>query len=1497
MRVYNVLLRYTHVRGKQMIRKKKIFIASSIIAFGMIASTTAAVLLSKNGNPLSRLEADEYTVVFNNANGGSSFSSSYVNSDQTNNSAKTTSGYTLAVDYKNGKKSNNNYIDLQGTSGGAGYIYNTTDITGIKSITVKFSGSLSLYVSDSTSFPETGESINNNQEYTYEGGDTHFKLLNSGSDSAIIEQITVKYSCTPLARYYEKVTSGTVENGQYLIVYEAGSKAFNGGLTTLDAVSNTIPVTINSNKIEKTATTAAAEFTISGTSIQSKSGYYIGRTSDSNGMNTSESDDYTNQITVSDGEADIVSSNAYLRYNANASDNRFRYYRSSSYTNQQPIALYKLGGSGGGGDDPTPTPTTETYEVTINMSNTGLPTSAGTSTVAQSWILSDEKTTISATWGAGAYNLTEYTEFRMNRDSYLKSNCNVVVKSMYIDFYSKNPLTYVTVTAGGNAVTGTSSSKTGKGNAYDFNINSSDWEINASNGFVVFYSITIYCEIETGPVAVTGVSLNTNSLELYESASQTLVATVSPSNATNKNVTWTSSNESVATVDSSGKVSALSAGTTTITVTTEDGSKTASCLVTVKASVKVTGVTLNKSSTTLTRTHTETLTATVLPENASNKAVTWSSNNETVASVSSTGVITANAVGTAAITVTTQDGNKTATCNVTVNPIPVSSVTLDKESLDLKVTQSSELTATITPDNADSQTVTWSVDKNIVTLSSTTGKTITVTGATASEESAIITATCGGQSATCTVTVSESSTPVAGSEFELVSSTSDLNSGDYVILGCYAKQAVAGAFNISKYYLESVSATIANDKVTLAEGMEVFEVEISGSNYNFKAIALDEYYLGYSGQNLTQSKSDFSVSISSGTLTMSGESIPMRYNNSSPRFRLYTSSTNMSEVQFYKLSGKVTGVSLNASDIGLNNGNTYQLTATVSPAGALNKNVTWASSNESVATVNAEGLVTANSTAASGSTATITVTTADGGKTATCKITVMSGSTIVPTSITLNKTSGSIAVGETVSLQANLKPENVTDKSVTWTSNKTSVATVSSSGVVTGAGEGSATITAKTVNNLTATFTVTVTTVHIDEWTIMIYMCGSDLESGNGFATSDITEILDTVNQGKADYNEDVNIIFETGGSSAWKKYNISTTKLERYHVQNGTSIVREDSLTYSAMGKQSTFESFLQWGLNSYPAKKTGVILWNHGGGMQGVCHDEKSSEDDSVLLNNEVRSAFANKIGSNKLEFVGYDACLMQVQDIAETNSDYFNYMVAAQESEAGEGWAYSDWVDNLYNGDDTETILSEITRSFVESYEQKYGKTYDNDQTLSALDLTKMSDYKTAIENIAADVGNAINSYNGSSGKTKFQLYAKHNIKGFGTSIYDSAGDLEYYEGVSTNPSAYNYYENYGIEYDESTGLYTAFGSDYFGSFDAYDFLTTVSSLKTLSSTKLKAVKDAIDKLVISNVIGDEAGNCCGICVFFNTHSYADKSTCYANDQTRFTNWRSMVNTYAA
>ena len=171
-------------------------------------------------------------------------------------------------------------------------------------------------------------------------------------------------------------------------------------------------------------------------------------------------------------------------------------------------------------------------------------------------------------------------------------------------------------------------------------------------------------------VLATGVTLNQGNLTLT-SAGQTasLTATVSPSNATNKSVTWTSSNPSVATVSSSGVVTAVANGTATITATTADGSnKTATCAVTVNIPVKATGVSLNQTSLTLTSAgQTATLQATVSPSNASNKNVTWSSSNPSVATVSN-GVVTAVANGTATITVTTADGsNKTATCAVTVN--------------------------------------------------------------------------------------------------------------------------------------------------------------------------------------------------------------------------------------------------------------------------------------------------------------------------------------------------------------------------------------------------------------------------------------------------------------------------------------------------------------------------------------------------------------------------------------------------------------------------------------------------------------------------------------------------------------------------------------------------------------------------------------------------------------------------------------------------------------
>ena len=173
------------------------------------------------------------------------------------------------------------------------------------------------------------------------------------------------------------------------------------------------------------------------------------------------------------------------------------------------------------------------------------------------------------------------------------------------------------------------------------------------------------------PIAVEGITLDKTTATVEEGATVTLTATVTPGNATDKTVTWSTSNEAIATV-SGGVVTGVKAGE--VTITAKAGDKSATCTVTVTAAatepevVPVTGVTLNQTEVTLDINQTLTLVATVAPENATNKAVTWASDNTGVATVDNSGKVTAVAAGTANITVTTADGGKTATCAVTVNP-------------------------------------------------------------------------------------------------------------------------------------------------------------------------------------------------------------------------------------------------------------------------------------------------------------------------------------------------------------------------------------------------------------------------------------------------------------------------------------------------------------------------------------------------------------------------------------------------------------------------------------------------------------------------------------------------------------------------------------------------------------------------------------------------------------------------------------------------------------
>ena len=409
-----------------------------------------------------------------------------------------------------------------------------------------------------------------------------------------------------------------------------------------------------------------------------------------------------------------------------------------------------------------------------------------------------------------------------------------------------------------------------------------------------------------------------------------------------------------------------------------------------------------------------------------------------------------------------------------------------------------------------------------------------------------------------------------------------------------------------------------------------------------------------------------------------------------------------------------------------------------------------------------------------------------------------------------------------------------------------------------------------------------------DKYTIMIYMCGSDLESGYdgysthaseaGMATKDIFEMCYTENQPK-----DVNIIVQTGGAKAWKSGKIKSNKIQRWHVWDG-ELVLDKELPGDNMGRAVTFQSFMEWGLKEYPAEKTGVILWNHGGAMRGVCYDENYS-DDSLLVS-EVRTAlknaFINTKRTEKLEWIGYDACLMQVQDIAEANSEFFNYMIGSEESEGGDGWAYNKWLDNVYAHDDTETILTEICDTFISYYDKAYGKEY-NDQTLSWLDLSKMDEYKTAWENLSSSITSTVNR----SKKSEFQSMMK-TVKNYGTTYYSGSDLME--AGLSTNPSSDYYYGNYGIVHEGS--YYVDYGYNSFGIFDTKDFLNKLENKYSALSSNVQEVKTAYNNLLGYSKAGAGAGESNGLCCYFPMHKRCNVETYYNSNETRFTSWKAVT-----
>lgn len=362
-------------------------------------------------------------------------------------------------------------------------------------------------------------------------------------------------------------------------------------------------------------------------------------------------------------------------------------------------------------------------------------------------------------------------------------------------------------------------------------------------------------------VSVTEITLNKTELALNEGGSETLVATVKPNNATDKTVTWSSSNTAIATVDENGKVTAVKEGTATITA--KAGEKSATCTVTVsKNIIAVTSITLNKTTLSLTEGESETLTATVKPDDATDKTVTWSTSDSSIATVDQNGKVTAVKAGSA--TITAQAGEKSATCNVTVSGIPVASITLNKTRVTLHPGETDTLVATISPDNASDQTITWTSSYPEAVTVDDNGK-ITAIAVGAST----IHASCGGKSASCEVTVD----PIPVAEVSLNKTELSLKEGESETLTATVKPDDATDKTVTWSTSDASIATVdQNGKVTAVKAgtatitakagdkSATCSVTVTGSRISVSPTSLSFLASGGTKQIQVTSDGDWSVS-------------------------------------------------------------------------------------------------------------------------------------------------------------------------------------------------------------------------------------------------------------------------------------------------------------------------------------------------------------------------------------------------------------------------------------------------------------------------------------------------------------------------------------------------------------------------------------------------------------------------------------------------------------
>lgn len=235
-----------------------------------------------------------------------------------------------------------------------------------------------------------------------------------------------------------------------------------------------------------------------------------------------------------------------------------------------------------------------------------------------------------------------------------------------------------------------------------------------------------------------------------------------------------------------------------------------------------------------------------------------------------------------------------------------------------------------------------------------------------------------------------------------------------------------------------------------------------------------------------------------------------------------------------------------------------------------------------------------------------------------------------------------------------------------------------------------------------------------DTVTIMVYMCGTDLESKSGMATSDLTEMT------KAKIGEQVNLLVYTGGCSGWQNRTVSSSTNQIYQIKDGgLSCLVQDAGDVS-MTKPETLSGYIQWCAQNYPANRYELIFWDHGGGsVSGYGYDQKYPKTGSMNLAG-INQALKN--GGVSFDFIGFDACLMATMENALMLSQYADYLIASEETEPGIGWYYTDWLTALSKNPSMPTLElgKQITDDFVN---ECIRKGQGQKVTLSVVDLAEL------------------------------------------------------------------------------------------------------------------------------------------------------------------------------